>query len=69
MVMVDLTSRIPCPTFVIYATQIVEICHILQLLDAFVKFRKTTISVVTPVCPSVRPHGKLGCHWTDSREI
>jgi len=43
-------------------------------LDAFAKLRKATISflmssVRLSVRPSVHPHGTLGCHWTDLREI
>jgi predicted RNA-binding protein Jag len=35
-----------------------------QLLDAFTKLRKVTISIVMSVCPSVRMK-QLGSLWTD----
>ena len=37
-------------------------------LGAFPKLRKSTISLVMSVCPSVRME-YLGCHWTDFHEI
>jgi hypothetical protein len=39
-----------------------------SFLDAFAKFRKTVISSVMFVCPSVRLE-QLGSHWADFHEI
>jgi hypothetical protein len=40
-------------------------------LGALAKLLKATITFVVClfVCPSVRPHGKLGSHWKDIHEI
>ena len=39
-----------------------------DILGAFVKLRKATISFVMSVCPSVRVE-QLGSHWTEFHEI
>jgi hypothetical protein len=41
----------------------------LILSGAFAKLRKTTISFVASVCPSVVPMEQLCSHWTASHEI
>jgi hypothetical protein len=44
------------------------VCFYFPLLSAFAKLRKTTITFVMSVCPSVRKE-QLGSHWTDLHKI
>jgi hypothetical protein len=39
-----------------------------EFLEAFAKFRKSTMSSVVSVCPSIRIE-QLGSNWTDFHEI
>ena len=58
---------------VISETSTVSLAHDAQTLrqcsfDSFAMSRKTTISCIMSVCPSVRME-QFGSHWTDFREV
>jgi len=53
-----------------YMQLFMVICSYLWFISLFRRFRKIAKETNSFVmCPSVRPHGKLGSHWTDFQGI